>query len=391
MPLFSPRGKVVEVNCSTFQGDWIISRLQTIIIAFALLLITQSCFALSGDRLQIVLDGFHAENPVAPGIVVHVESPSGGLEWTAAVGLAGRDSADPLTADHTFRIASNTKTYVAAAVLRLAESDLLSLDDPLDRHLSPDQRALLAGDGYDLGAMTIRQVLSHTSGLAEHPADPRYEEAILADPHHRWTRLEQITMCVEWTDPVGAPGENFSYSDTGYIILGGIIERKTGKNLGAAVHDLLGYEGLGLEATWWEVLEDQPAAAGPMAHQYYGDLDTFAWDPSLDLYGGGGLVSNVREMGLFTRLLFAGKVFEQESSLAAMTGGGTAGYRLGLAAVDLGRHLAWGHSGFWNTFSYYIPTLDLTVSGCILNHHAEKGQELARRLVDAVAREASSK
>ena len=342
-----------------------------------------------GGRLHTVLDGFHTANPAAPGIVVHMESPSRGIEWTAAVGLAGHDSNDTLTADHTFRIASNTKTYVAAAVLRLAESGQLSLDDPLDRHLSPDQRTLLAGDGYDLGAMTIRQVLSHTSGLAEHPADPRYEEAILADPHHRWTRLEQITMCVEWTDPVGAPGEMFSYSDTGYIILGGIIERKTGKNLGAAVHDLLGYESLGLEATWWEILEDKPAAAGPMAHQYYGDLDTFTWDPSLDLYGGGGLVSNVREMGLFTRLLIKGKVFEQESSLAAMTGGGTADYRLGLASVDLGQHLAWGHTGFWNTFSYYIPTLDLTVSGCILNHHAEKGQELARRLVESVAQSAA--
>ena len=339
-----------------------------------------------GGRLQSVLDGYQSANPAAPGIIVLVESPSHGLEWTAAVGMAGRDTAEPLTVDHTFRIASNTKTYVAAAVLRLAESGRLSLDDSLAGHLSPDQFSLLANDGYDLDAMTIRQVLSHTSGMFEHPADPRYEEAILADPHHRWTRLEQVTMCVEWGDPVGAPGEMFFYSDTGYIILGGIIERKTGKNLGAAVRDLLGYESLGLEATWWEILEERPATAGPMAHQYYGDLDTYDWNPSVDLYGGGGLISNVREMGLFTRLLLQGKVLERESSLASMTGDGTADYRLGLIAVDLGEHLAWGHTGFWNTFSYYIPALDLTVSGCILNHHAEKGQELARRLVEVVAR-----
>jgi len=339
-------------------------------------------------RLQAVLDEFHAANPSAPGVVVYVHSPPLGLDWVAAVGLAGHGSADSLTTDHTFRIASNTKTYVAAAVLRLAEIGRLSLDDPLARHLPADQFQLLAGDGYDLEAMTIRQVLAHTSGLFEHPADPRYEEAILADPYHSWTRIEQITMCVEWGDPVGAPSERFSYSDTGYIILGGIIEKLTGENLGFAVRSLLDFEGLGLNSTWWEILEEQPVGAGLRAHQYYGDIDTYDWDPSLDLYGGGGLICDVRDLALFTLLLLEGRVLQQESSLAAMTGSGTPEYRLGLACSDFGNHLAWGHTGFWNTFVFHVSALDLTVSGCILNHHAEKGRELALRLVEAVAESA---
>lgn len=336
-------------------------------------------------RLQNVLDTFHAANPAAPGVVVRVESPSRDLNWTAAVGLADRDSSEPLTGDHTFRIASNTKTYVAAAVLRLVESGLLSLDDPLGRHLPGTWYELLAGDGYDLEAMTIGQVLAHTSGLFEHPADPRYAEAILADPHHRWTRDEQITRCVEWGDPVGAPGEKFSYSDTGYIILGGIIENLTGQNLGAAVRGLLDFEGLDLKSTWWEILEDKPEGAAPRAHQYYGDEDTIDWDPSLDLYGGGGLICDVRDLGRFMRLLIQGRVLQQESSLAAMVGSGTTDYRLGIFCVDYGDYLAWGHSGFWNTFAFHVPALDLTVSGCILNHFAEKGQVLAGQLIEAVA------
>jgi D-alanyl-D-alanine carboxypeptidase len=316
--------------------------------------------------------------------MVQVSSPSLGLEWAAAVGTDGANPASPLQTGHTFRIASNTKTYVAASVLRLVEQGKLGLDDALGPHLSAVERELLADDGYDLDAMTIAQVLAHTSGLAEHPADPRYEEAILADPHHRWTRLEQLTACVAWTDPVGPPGGLFSYSDTGYILLGGIIEREMGLTLGAAVRELLDYDRLGLQATWWEIFEEEPAAAGPRAHQYYGELDTYDWDPSLDLYGGGGLVSDVREMGLFMRLLLRGDVLE-EDSLRAMTGRGTGEYRLGIFCLDFGEHLAWGHSGFWNTFAYYVPALDLTVSGCILNHKAEKGQELAVRLVDAVS------
>ena len=359
-----------------------LAALQVFLTVFAVTALAENSLV---DHLQAVLDEYHAANPSAPGVVVRVVSPSRGLEWTAAVGLAQRDTSDPLTAENTFRIASNTKTYVAAAILRLAESGRLSLDHPLADHLAPDHRRLLEADGYDLEAMTIRQVLAHTSGLFEHPADPRYEEAILTDPHHRWTRLEQITRCVEWGDAVGAPGEKFSYSDTGYIILGAIIENKTGRTLGAAVRDLLDFEELGLNATWWEIFEDKPEGAGPRAHQYYGEEDSFDWDPSLDLYGGGGLVCDVRDLGRFMRLLLQGQILHRESSLADMLGCGTMDYRLGISCTDFGDHLAWGHTGFWNTFAFHVPTLDLTVSGCILDHFATKGQVLAQQLVDVVA------
>ena len=66
-----------------------------------------------------------------------------------------------------------------------------------------------------------------------------------------------------------------------------------------------------------------------------------------------------------------------------MTGHGTPAFRLGLMTTDLGDYLGWGHSGFWNTFVFHVPELDLTVSGCILDHFAVKGQELAARLVAA--------
>ena len=247
-------------------------------------------------------------------------------------------------------MASNTKTYVAAAMLRLAELGRLDLDDSLGKHLSGKYKALLADDGYDLQTITLRQMLGHTSGLFEHPADPRYEEQILADPQHVWTAEEQVTRCVEWGDPVGAPGEKFSYSDTGYILLGSIIEKLTGKNLGASVHQLCDYEALGLGSTWWEIMEEAPSGAGPRAHQYFEDIDTTDWHPGLDLYGGGG----------------------------------TPDYRLGLICAELGGHVAYGHTGFWNTFAFHVPALDLTVSGCLLNHHAARGQELADELVKVV-------
>ncbi len=335
--------------------------------------------------LQRILERVLADNTDAPGLSVYVECPPLDLRWAGAAGTIAHGSDTPLSPTHTFRIASNTKSYVAAAVLRLVELGKLGLDDPLGKHLSSHHHGLLAGDGYDLDAMTIRQVLNHTSGLHQHCHDSRYAEAIMADPWHRWTRDEQIELCVRWSDPLGAPGERYAYSDTGYIILGGIIEQLTGKGLAAAVRELLDFERLGLRATWWEILESCPDSAGPRAHQYYGEFDTNGWDASQDLYGGGGLISDSPELAGFMRQLLTGQVLARETSLAAMTGSGTPPYRLGLMVLELGGHLAWGHQGFWNTFAFHVPILDLTVAGAILNHHAVNGKELARELIERVA------
>ncbi|MHB8080218.1 MAG: serine hydrolase domain-containing protein [Candidatus Krumholzibacteriia bacterium] len=335
-------------------------------------------------RLQQVLDDFLAANPSAPGVSATVICPRLGLDWSGAAGHAARNSEEPLTPRHTFRIASNTKTYVATAILRLAEQGRLSIDDSFGNHLTDEERTLLTNDGYDLTAITLRQVLSHTSGLDEHAGDPRYEAAILADPQHEWTRDEQVHRLVEWRDPIGAPGERYKYSDTGYVLLGGLAERMTGRNLGQAVHELVDYDKLGLRSTWWEVNESTPPGAGPRAHQYFGDQDTYDWNPSLDLYGGGGLLTDAHDLALFMRLLLKGQVLRDEASLAAMTGDGTPPYRLGLMCMELGGRMAWGHQGFWNTFAFHVPSLGLTVAGCVLDHFAANGRVLAEELMSAV-------
>jgi D-alanyl-D-alanine carboxypeptidase len=340
------------------------------------------------DDLAGIVASYLAANPQAPGVSVWVRCPSLGLDWSHAAGHAARgDDAPPLTAAHVFRIASNTKTYVAATVLRLAEDGRLSPAAPLGAVLPTELATLLRGDGYDLDAITISQVLSHNAGLADHSGDDRYGEAIIADPHHRWTPLEQVRRCVALFDPLGPSPAPYRYSDTGYVLLGAVIETVTGRRLAAAVRAELDFAGLGLRSTWWEQLEPVPAHAGPRAHQHIGDHDVTDWDPSCDLYGGGGLVTDVRELGLFMRHLLEGRVLEREASLAAMTGGGTAPYRLGLMAMDLDGHLAFGHQGFWNTFAFHLPGLDATLSGCILSHDAANGRLLASQLAARLARE----
>ncbi len=168
---------------------------------------------------------------------------------------------------------------------------------------------MLDGDGYDTGAMTIRHLLTHTSGLFDHTGPDRYVEAIMADPMHRWTRAEQLRGAVEWGDPHGGPGEFYTYCDTGYVLLGGVIEYVSGQPMAVAVRELLDFEGLGLDSTWWETLEPRPTGVRDRAHQFLGDLDTADFDPSYDLYGGGGIVSTVGDLARFYRALFTGGVF----------------------------------------------------------------------------------
>jgi D-alanyl-D-alanine carboxypeptidase len=335
-------------------------------------------------ELQGVLEAFLLENDQAPGLSACVICPAMELDWSGAAGTAAKGDSMPLTAAHTFRIASNTKTYVAAAVLRLVEMGHLGLEDSLSQHITAEQNGLLRSDGYNTDVITVAQLLSHTAGLGDHTDDPRYAERIEADPQHRWSAEEQLRLLVEWRDPVGEPGEKHKYSDTGYIVLGTIIERITGRSLSTAVRDLLDYDGLGLKVTHWEYMEAAPALAGPRAHQYYGEQDVTSWHASFDLYGGGGIITDCRELTLFMRMLLKGSVFVHESTLANMTTRGVLPYRLGLMVLECNGRLAFGHQGFWNTFAFHVPSLDLTVGGSVLNHEATNGRELMCGLVAAV-------
>jgi len=80
--------------------------------------------------------------------------------------------------------------------------------------------------GYDPEAITIRHLLTHTSGLFDHGGAEEYTEAILSDLMHPWTRTEQLRGAVEWGDPHGKPGEVYTYADTGYILLGEIVDAR---------------------------------------------------------------------------------------------------------------------------------------------------------------------
>ncbi|MCK4538823.1 MAG: beta-lactamase family protein [Candidatus Krumholzibacteria bacterium] len=162
-----------------------------------------------------------------------------------------------MTTGHAFRIASNTKTYIAVSILRLVEEGKVLLDDPISDYLPSVYLDLLISDGYDPDRMKIRHMLTHTSGMYEHAGD-EYTEMIMEDPGGKWTRLEQVRLAIQLGAPYGEPGEIHHYSDTGYILLGKILEEVTKKTMAQAMRDLIGFERLGLDRTWLESVEAVP-------------------------------------------------------------------------------------------------------------------------------------
>ncbi|GAA0878864.1 serine hydrolase domain-containing protein [Algoriphagus jejuensis] len=297
-----------------------------------------------------------------PGILFTIESGDEKLSWSGAAGLDDITKKDSLSPEQTFRIASVTKTYVAASILRLMEKGKLTLDDPISKHLSEEHAAILSQD-YDVDKITVRQILRHSAGLFDHTHAPEFFDIILQTPSHEWTRTEQLRMCVEKGEPIDPPGQQFSYSDTGYVILGGLIERYTGKSLDAGIKELLGLEKLGLARTDFERVD--PATDKLRIHQYFQGMDTYGFSPTMDYFGGGGFLSTTQELVDFFQALFQGKIFENPETLQLMlepvtyTEKAQMDYQMGMYRVKVNGLDAYCHSGFWGTQVLYIPELDL--------------------------------
>lgn len=340
-------------------------------------------------RLQALVDSLTRAHPSIPGISLAVIGPGDCWRFAGTAGVANRTTGEHLTPAHTHRIASNTKTYVAAAALRLIEERRLSLDDPITRHVSTRHLDALRRDGYDVAKITVRHLLTHTAGIYDYAMDERFMAATQAKPSHRWTRTEQVDSAVVWGAPYGAPGATYHYTDTGYILLAEIIERISGLALAPALRSLLDFERHGLHETWLETLEPVPPRAGPRAHQYLGALDTWGFDASVDLYGGGGLLATPMDMARFTRALLRGEVYTSTSTLETMlTTMGSSGpprvYAAGIARVPIGREQGWGHSGFWNTFSYHIPGRDITIAASITQQDGAVTRALLMGVADVL-------
>ena len=279
----------------------------------------------------------------APGSVVLVREH--GRTTRLAAGYADTRTKRRMRPADRFRVGSVTKTFVATAILQLAGEGKLSLDDSVERWLP--------GEVPNGAAITVRQLLTMTSGIFDYlnDGDDTVLRRELADPGMRWAPSELVAIATAHA-PRFAPGAKWSYSNTGYILLGQIAEKADGRPIGELLRDRV-FTPAGLRATSFET---DPRIDGAYAHGY----DSLTGGAPRDLsvldqswaWSAGAIVSNADDIARFYRALLQGRLLRPDLLATMETtvpmGGGAPrgyGYGAGIATVPMPCGMAWGHNG----------------------------------------------
>lgn len=302
----------------------------------------------------VMAASYAADSPGAAAIVMD----DGKIVYAAARGLSDVAAKKRITPDTVFRLGSITKQFTAAVVLQLVEEGRLSLSDPLSKFL-PDYPK----PGADT---TVAQLLNHTSGIQSYTGIPGYMMG--PKPAQAVTTAALIS---EFKDmPVQFErGTRHEYNNSGYVLLGAIIEKVTGKPWYQAVEQRISRP-LGLASIRYGAGEN--GIAGMAAGYTIGDGKVA---PSRPIHmsvphAAGALVGNVRDLAKWAQALHHGKVvksdtYKQMIAPTRLLDGKEVPYAFGLSNEDLRGRRAIGHGGGifgFSTYSIYVPADDVFVA-----------------------------
>jgi D-alanyl-D-alanine carboxypeptidase len=297
-----------------------------------------------------------------------VLTPKG--RYYKSVGVADVATCAPLRADSPYQIGSNTKMLTAAMIYQLQEERKLSTTDLLSKWL-PDLAAKLPnGD-----AITIEMLLTHTSGLPDYlevEADGgKISSGIINKTMltRAFKPIELVNRVVTSGKPLFSPAQEgkWSYSNTGYVLLGMIVERVTRKSYEENLRTRI-FKPLGLKRAY---LQQGGPAPGQLPQAYFRppfSYTTGEWNASQG-WAAGAVVMTAEEFATFLKALFTGRLFKREQTLAMMMSIPPAG----MAA--LGKGMNYGHGMLENngvlghggqTLGFqsdggYIPARDVTI------------------------------
>jgi D-alanyl-D-alanine carboxypeptidase len=273
-----------------------------------------------------------------PGVAIVIRD--GGSTSRVASGVGEVATNTPMTVGDRVRIGSLAKSYVSVVLLQLAGENKLSLEDSVEKWLPG-----LVPNGANI---TIRQLLNHSSGIANYEEHPQYLAPYLAgDLAHVTTPAELVAMGTS-RGPLFPPGTSSAYSNTNYTVAGLIIEKVTGSTLGAQFEQRI-FGPLKLGSTY---LPTAPEIDGKHAHGYFvvdkpPATDFTRFSPSIG-WAGGSIISTPDDVTVFYRALLGGHLLRPELLKQMMTtipGSNGEQYGLGLAQKTLPCGTAWGHGG----------------------------------------------
>lgn len=255
----------------------------------------------------------------APGVLVDVRTPDGTIKVRAGFGNTGTGRPVPWNA--RFRIGSLTKTFVATTVLQLVGEGRLSLEDTVEDVLP----GVVRGHGNDGSAISVRQLLQHTSGLPEYLLEMPHLFSREGFERHRFDTVtpRQAVRLAMRHEPDFAPGTSWRYSNTNYVLAGMVIEEVTGRSWQSEVRRRI-VRPLGLDQT--TLPGTRAGVPGPHAVGYerfpgpgataedprYGEaIDATRQNPS---WGGaaGEIISTTRDTNRFLRALVRGELLRPD-------------------------------------------------------------------------------
>jgi CubicO group peptidase (beta-lactamase class C family) len=263
----------------------------------------------------------------------------GGLAWYGARGTVdGRSGSPAPTADTQYRIGSITKTFTGVLIMRLRDEGALALDDRVEQHLP----------GTRHGDVTVRQLLSHTAGLAAEPPGVWWERS----PGRSW---DDLAASFDERIDLYAAGRRFHYSNPGYAMLGQIVARARGMTWFEALRREV-LEPLGLSRTTYDPVA--PAAPGIAVHPWADVVQPEVVQDLGDMAAAGQLWSTARDLGVWAAFLAGSGPSGSDAVLASdtiaemrepnvITEGPewSAGYGLGLQVFKVNGREYVGHGG----------------------------------------------
>lgn len=307
------------------------------------------------DRADALIESaYPADGPGAAVIVTE----NGRTVYSRGRGLADVEARRPIEPDTVFRLGSITKQFTAAVVLQLAQEGRLSLDDPLSRFFpdypEPGARA------------TVRQLLNHTVGIQSYTGIPGWMvEENTARPH---STAEMVAIFRDLPSP-SEPGQAWSYNNSGYVMLGAIVEQVTGRPWHEAVEGRIARP-LGLGTIRYGVAEAEIPA---MARGYTERDGVSAPANRIHMsvpHAAGALVGTVGDLAAWNAALHGGRVVEADS-LAAMVAptvlpsGDSVPYGFGLGLAEVRGRPGIGHGGGifgFSTDSLYLPEQEIFIA-----------------------------
>jgi D-alanyl-D-alanine carboxypeptidase len=358
-----------------------------LILAAGLFVAMFGCSTRSFDNLnqemEYLVSGLVEKDKSVRNCVLSVIKGDGSFSWSGAAGIARQDGQVPMTKDTPIYIASITKLYTATIIMRLYEKGALSLDDPMSRYL-PEKliRGIHVYKGKDYSnEITIKQLLSHTSGIADYYTEkPKGGKSLfdlfLQEPQRSWTVDETIARARNDLEPNFQPGTSASYSDTNFQLLGKIIEAITGKPLAIVYEDFI-FHPLGLKHTWL-IGRSEPKLAPSVvpADVFYKSINITNTRSNGAYWADGGIVSTAEEMIIFLKSLNEGRIVSRDTlklmhrwhklQFPLQYGYGTMYFKLPqFISKVIKVPPLWGHSGSTGSFLYYSEDLNLYMAGSI--------------------------